>query len=105
MLLHSTQLWVLLIGTVVPLVGYLANHYGPHVDEKAKAIVHVALAAAASAIFEQLDKGSIGFDATTAQLVLTGVVAALGTHHLLWKPSEIATALGAGRNAQDSNPA
>lgn len=105
MLLHSTQLWVLLIGAIVPLVGYLANHYGPHVDEKTKAIIHVVLAAVASAVFEQAAKGSVALDATTAQLVLTGVVAALSAHHLLWKPSAIAAALGAGSNAQDSNPA
>lgn len=87
----------------MPLLGYLANHFGPHVDEKTKAVVHVVLAAAAAAVFEAADKGGVGFNAQTAQLVLTSVVAALSAHHLLWKPSQIAAALGAGTNAQ--NPA
>ena len=94
------RLWALAAGLIVPLGGYVVNYVGPQVSEKAKAIVQVILAAVAGAVVELVDLGSVSFDAVTLEYVLTAVIAALGAHGLLWKPSSISADLGGGRNRQ-----
>lgn len=94
----NPQIWVLLIGSLVPLVGYLLNTYAPWLDEKVKGIVQVVLAAAVGALYVALDTKVFGLNGATAQLVLTAVVGSLSAHHLLWKPAAISAALGGGQN-------
>lgn len=92
------QVWPLIIGAIVPLFTYALNRAGSWVSEPAKALVLVVAAAAATALYTALATNVIGFNAATLQIVLTGIVAALGSHHLLWKPSGISVLLGAGTN-------
>lgn len=94
----NPQIWTLLIGSIVPLVGYVLNTHAPWLDEKVKAIIQVVLAAVAGALYTALGTSVIGFNGPTAQLVVTAVIGALGAHHLLWKPGGISTALGGGQN-------
>lgn len=95
LLLDNPQLWVILIGSIVPLGGYILNKVGPWVDETTKAFVQVLLAAVATALYTALDTNVFGVNDDTLQLVLTGVVAALAAHKLLWKPARVNERLGA----------
>jgi len=45
-----------------------------------------------------LDTKVFGFNDPTFELVVTSIVAALGAHHWLWKPSGISATFGGGRN-------
>jgi hypothetical protein len=94
------QIWPLIIGAIVPLFTYVLNHVGPWLSEPIKAAVLVLAAAIATALYTALATNVIGFNDATLQLVMTGVIAALASHHLLWKPSGIALTLGAGTNRQ-----
>lgn len=105
LLIADKQLWVLLIGSLVPLVTYVLNYFGPYVDEKIKAVVLVVVSAAAGALYTALESPDFGWNTTTRELVLSAVVAALMAHNWLWRPSAIAHALGGGRNAQTEPPA
>lgn len=96
------QVWPLLIGAMVPLVTYAVNHVGPWMSEQVKAAVVVVAAAATSALYTALATNVIGFNSATLQLVLTGVVGALGAHHWLWKPAGVSALLGGGTNAQQA---
>lgn len=99
LLLGNTQLWVLLIGSLVPLVSYVLNRLAPWVDETVKAIVQIVVAAIASGLFAALDTEVFGWNAPTLQLVLSGVVAALMAHNFLWKPAKVNVKLGATENS------
>jgi hypothetical protein len=94
------QVWPVIIGAFVPLVTYLLNHYAPWISEPIKAMVLVIVAAIATALYTAIATNVFGLNDATLQLVLTGILAALGTHHLLWKPSGISAALGGGTNKQ-----
>lgn len=101
-LLPSIQVAVIAIGSLVPLVSYVLNHFAPWADEKIKGIVQVVVAAISAGLYQALDAGGLGFNNTTLQLVITAIFAALAAHHLLWKPSGISTRLGGGQNAVTS---
>ncbi len=104
LVLQSKQTWVLLIGALVPLVTYVLNHVGPWISEPVKAGVTVVVAAVAGGLYTALATSSFGWNAATLQMVLTAVVAALGAHHWLWKPSGISTKLGGGSNEGSAPP-
>lgn len=95
LILGNHQFWVLVIGSIVPLGGYLLNRVAPWVDETVKGIVQVILAALASALYAALDTNVFGWNNATFQLVVTGVVAALMAHNLLWRPAKVNVKLGA----------
>lgn len=97
--LQQKQLWVLLIGSLVPLVTYVLNHVGPWLSEPVKAFVLVLASAIAGGLYTALSTNVFGWNAETAQLVLTAVAAAFAAHHMIWKPSTISTRLGGGSNA------
>ena len=100
LVLPSKQLWTLMIGALVPLVTYVLNHVGPWVSEPTKAFVLVLVAAIAGGLYTALATSNFGWNSATIQMVLTAVIAALGAHQWLWKPSEISARLGGGSNAQ-----
>lgn len=93
------QVWVVLLGALVPLVTYVVNHAAPWISEPAKAIVLAVAAAIVAAIYTAIETSVFGLNSATLQLVLSAIVAAFGSHLLVWKPSGIAVKLGAGSNA------
>lgn len=95
LLLDNQQLWVVLIGSIVPIGGYLLNKVAPWVNETTKALVHVALAAGAGALYTALETSVFGWNEKTLSLVFSAVAAALFAHNLLWKPAKVNTRLGA----------
>lgn len=103
LVLDNPQFAVLLIGSLVPLVGYVLNTYAPWVDEKVKGVVQVVVAAVAGGLYTALETKVFGFNSETAQLVFSAVLAALSAHHLLWKPANISSALGGGQNKNGVN--
>lgn len=100
--LPSDQVWAAIAGALAPAAAYVLNYLGPHISEKVKAVVHVIVAAIAGGLTQAIAGGTVGFNHTTLQLVFTAVVAALFAHKIFYLPSGISTALGGGRNAQDS---
>lgn len=95
MLLGNNQLWVLIIGALVPLATYVLNRVGPWVSETVKAAVLVIVAAVAGALYVAIAQPNFGWNVQTRELVLTAVVSALAAHGWLWKPAKVNTKLGA----------
>lgn len=103
-LLNSTQFYAALIGALSPGVAYLLNHYGPHVSEKVKTLVFALVAAAAGALAQALDAGTLAFDTNTIQVVFTSVVFAFLAHFGFWKPSTFSAVFKAGTNRPGQPP-
>jgi len=95
----TTQVWTLVIGALVPLLSYVVNHFAPWASEQAKAVFLLIVSAGGAALYTALSTNVIGFNDATLQLVLSGVIAALAAHGLLWRPSGISAKLGGGSNA------
>lgn len=104
LLLANTQLWVLVVGALTPLGGYVLNRFAPWASETVKGIVQVLLAAVTSALFTALDTSVFGFNQTTLQLVISGVVAALMAHNWLYRPAKVNTKLGATEHTVPVTP-
>lgn len=100
LVLPGKQLWVLIIGALVPLLTYVLNHVGPWVTEPIKALVLLVVSAIASGLYAALATNNFGFNSPTLELVVSGIVAALLAHKLLWLPSGLSTILGGGTNRQ-----
>jgi hypothetical protein len=97
----------ILIGALVPLIGYSFNKFKPYqgLPEALKAFVHVVAIAVATGIYTAADQGNLGWNRTTEGNIVAGVVAALYAHNYLWKPGGVNTALGAQPSAGTSTPA
>ncbi len=91
----ENQLWILLIGAVVPLVGYVLNKKAPWVDETVKAVFLLALTAVTGVVYQVAVTGGDVVSEQTLQLVLSALVAALFAHGHLYKPAKVNTKLGA----------
>ncbi len=50
LVLPNDQVWVMLIGSLVPMATYLLNHYGPQLSEQVKGVVQVVAASIAGAL-------------------------------------------------------
>lgn len=85
----SLQVWTIVAGSLVTVVTYVINRVAPWVGQGTKAFVLVITAAIAAGITQSIDGGTVGFNNETLQLVVTAVVAAFGSHLLLWRPSGI----------------
>ncbi len=86
----SLQVWTIVAGSLVTVITYVLNKYAPWVGQGTKAFVLVITAAIAAGITQSIDGGTVGFNNQTLQLVVTAVIAAFGSHLLLWRPSGIA---------------
>lgn len=95
----ADQTWLVLIGALVPLVTYVLNHFAPWVSEEVKGVVFVLVAAIAGGLYKAVDDGNFGWNAATAEYVVTAIGAALLAHNWLWRPSGINVRMGAGTNA------
>lgn len=93
------QLWAFVAGFLAPAVAYVVNKYMPWISEPVKGVVFVAVAAAAGALTQLIDTGSVGFNDETLQLVLSSVVAAVIAHVRFYTRSGLNVALGAQQNA------
>lgn len=98
LLLSGDQLWVLLIGTIVPLGGYLLNKAMPWKTETTKAIVQVVLTSIAATAYTAL---ATDFESFTSfvQQVFSAIVAGLFAHNVLWKPANVNIKFGANPTA------
>lgn len=96
--LTGIQFWSLVIGAVVPLVGYVLNKYAPWVSEPAKAAFMVALAAGVNIVYQLIQVGDFALDTRHLQLVGTAIIGAL-LAHFGYKAGDINLKLGAGQNA------
>lgn len=85
----AVQVWTIVAGSLVTVVTYALNKRAPWVSQSVKAFVLVITAAVAAGITQSIDGGTVGFNADTLQLVVTSVVAAFGSHLLIWKPSGV----------------
>jgi len=94
LLLESDQMWVLLIGTIVPLGGYLLNKYLPWKSETVKGIAQVLLMAIAGTLYTALATDIGGFTGFVQQ-AFSATVAGLFAHNILWKPSNVNVKFGA----------
>jgi uncharacterized YccA/Bax inhibitor family protein len=104
LLLTNQQLWVTLIGSIVPLGGYVINKFAPWISESVKGVVQVVLAAVAGGLYTAIDTSVFGLNQTTVSLVFSAVVAALAAHNFLWKPAKINTLLGAREHQVPAAP-
>lgn len=94
LILPVAQIWVVVVGLLSPLIGYVVNsNLWKTAPEPVKALVQVIVAAIAAAITTAISTSVFGINAATLQLIITGVLAALGSHSLLWKPSGVAAHL------------
>lgn len=98
--LPTDEVWVVVAGALAPIVGYLLNYFGPHIDERVKGIVHVVVAAIAGGIVQAVTAGGVGLNARTLQFVVIAVASALAAHAGFYTRSTWSTTLGGGRNAQ-----
>ena len=89
----SLQVWTIVAGSLVTVVTYVLNKYAPWTGQGTKALVLVLTSAVAAGITQSIDGGTVGFNNQTLQLVVTAVVAAFGSHLLLWKPAGIQSKL------------
>lgn len=99
LLLDHKQTIVLLIGSLVPMGGYVVNRFAPWTNETVKGAVQVLLAAVAGALYIALDNGTLGLNSNTLQLIGSSVLAALAAHHWFYKPAKVNEKLGATETA------
>jgi len=92
--LPEDQFWVLLIGSIMPIFGYLQNKLWADAPEPAKAVVQVVLTAVVGALYTVLATDVTGFG-DIVQQCYSAVVAALFAHNILWKPANVNVRLGA----------
>lgn len=92
-----------LLGLLVPAVGYVINHFGPQTSEQAKWLVQVVLAAGVGAIHQAIGDGNFGWNTQTLVAVLTVMATAL-VAHLGYKTGRINTLLGGGFNHNAGAP-
>ncbi len=94
LLFANDQVWVLLIGSIVPLGGYIINKVLPWKTETVKGITQVVLTSVAATLYTALGTDIGGFDGFLQQ-AFTATVAGLFAHNILWKPSNINIKFGA----------
>jgi hypothetical protein len=100
LVLPSQQIWVLMIGAVVPLLTYLINNKAPWKSEQAKAACQVIVTGIAGVAYTALAGNVHGFT-DFAEQAFTAILSGLFAHNLLWKPSGLNLAFGASPPAKE----
>lgn len=100
---NSVNLYLLVLGALVPLVGYVLNHHAPWATEPVKGLVHAGLAAAVGVLYQAVSGSDLGLNDDTLLAVITAVVAAV-LGHIGWRAANINLALGGGTNAGTHRP-
>jgi hypothetical protein len=96
-------LYLVVLGAVTPLAGYLINHFGPQTSEQVKGIVQGVLAAGVAVLYQAVTPGNLGLNTQTLLAVLTTMVSSLVGHYG-WKTAGINTTLGGGFNHTKAGP-
>jgi TctA family transporter len=94
LVLPSQQIWVLVIGTVVPLATYLINNKAPWKSEQSKAICLVIVTGIVGVVYTALAGNVHGFTDFVEQ-AFTAILSGLFAHNILWKPSGLNLVFGA----------
>jgi hypothetical protein len=103
--ISNHEFYVLLIGSIVPLGGYLTNAGSEWLlggsrlgallkSQSFKGLVQVVLTAVAGYLYTALGTNVHGF-AHISQGAFSAVVAALFAHNMLWRPANVNVRLGA----------
>jgi hypothetical protein len=96
----STAFYAAVIGSLVPALAYLLNHYAPWVSEPVKAVVFAVVGAGAGVVTQLLDDGDFALDTPHLKVVGISMLFAFLAHMGFWKPSTLSTKLGGGSNAR-----
>ncbi len=94
LLISGDQLWVLLIGSIVPLGGYWINKVMPWKTETSKAIVQIVLTSIAATLYTFIAT-DIGSLTSFVEQAFSAIVAGLFAHNILWKPANVNIKFGA----------
>jgi hypothetical protein len=97
LVLPNQQFWVLLVGALVPLAGYVINRFMPWRSEQVKGIVQVVLLAVGGVAYTVIFGDDIEGVGDFLQECFTAIVAGLFAHKTLWAPSGINFVFGASR--------
>lgn len=100
LVLPNQQFWVVLIGALVPLVGYYINKVLPWKTEQVKGIVQVVLAAIGGTAYTVIF-GDVQGAGDFVQQCLTAIAAGLFAHKTLWAPAGINLKFGANSPADE----
>jgi hypothetical protein len=92
--LPEDQFWVIAIGSIMPVVGYLQNRLWPGVSEPVKAFIQALGAGLVGGLFSVIANDVSGFD-NIAQQCFSAIIAAFFAHNILWKPANVNVRLGA----------
>ncbi|HEX6754292.1 MAG TPA: hypothetical protein VF093_12000 [Solirubrobacterales bacterium] len=94
LLISGDQLWVLLIGAIVPVGGYWINKVMPWKTETSKAIVQIVLTSIAATLYTFIAT-DIGSLTSFVEQAFSAIVAGLFAHNILWKPANVNIKFGA----------
>ena|ERR1035441_8132183 len=90
LVLPASEIWVIIVGLLTPLIGYVTNTaLWKTAPEPVKALVQAVISAIAAAITTAVATSTFGFNDTTLQMIVLGVLASFGAHAIVWKPSGV----------------
>lgn len=96
--LSQTQMWIVVVGILSPTVAYCLNNkllrrVWESLPEPVAGMIHLLVAAAAAGAYEAVETSQLGWNAATAQYILTAVVASFVAHGIIWKPTGVQATL------------
>jgi uncharacterized membrane protein YeiH len=94
LVLPVSQIWVVIVGILTPLIGYVVNSkFWINMPEPFKGFIQALIAAIGGAITVAITTNVFGFNSATLQLIVTAIVAAFGAHAIIWKPTGVQAVL------------
>jgi hypothetical protein len=103
LVLPNQQFWVLFIGALVPLAGYLINKAAPWESETFKGVVQVVLTAIGGVAYTAI-AGDVKGAGDFIQQAFTAIMSGLFAHNILWKPTGLNIVFGANPPAVEKQP-